>query len=204
MAGHKGKDLREACIQEALAIIETSGIEELSLREISRRLGVSHQAPYKHFPSRDYILAEIVSRAFESFARYLDDRPHTENAYASLEAMGRAYFSYALTHPLQYRLMFGTPLPDPQQHPQMMQNSKHAFSLLRDCIAELRKKSGHIVSDSDVELDALFVWSTIHGMATIIQSSTLDTLSLPEDVINKATQHALFRIGIALGVDLPQ
>ncbi|MCG8692745.1 MAG: TetR/AcrR family transcriptional regulator, partial [Minwuiales bacterium] len=66
------KDLREACVREALAIIDTSGVEELSLREVARRLGVSHQAPYRHFPSRDHILAEIVTRAFESFARYLD------------------------------------------------------------------------------------------------------------------------------------
>jgi hypothetical protein len=43
----KSADLREACIREALAIIETEGVENLSLREVSRRLGISHQAPYK-------------------------------------------------------------------------------------------------------------------------------------------------------------
>jgi hypothetical protein len=41
----KSADLREACIREALAIIETEGVENLSLREVSRRLGISHQAP---------------------------------------------------------------------------------------------------------------------------------------------------------------
>ena len=60
----KSGDLREACVKEALAIIAEGGIDSLSLRDVARRLGVSHQAPYKHFPSRDHILAEVVGRRF--------------------------------------------------------------------------------------------------------------------------------------------
>ena len=56
--------MREACVEEALAIVGEAGLEALSLREVARRLHVSHQAPYKHFPSRDHILAEVVGRAF--------------------------------------------------------------------------------------------------------------------------------------------
>ena len=55
-------NLREACIAEAFRIIEDAGLEALSLREVARRLGVSHQAPYKHFPSRDHIVAEILAQ----------------------------------------------------------------------------------------------------------------------------------------------
>gem|GEM_PF-1537080 len=133
MTSGKGKpgDLREACIREALAIIEVGGVESLSLREVARRLGVSHQAPYKHFPDRDHILAEIVRRAFESFATYLDSRPLTGDPINDMHEMGMAYLRYARTHPLQYRLMFSTPLPDPAQHPQMMQSARHAFDLLQ-------------------------------------------------------------------------
>lgn len=195
MALEKPKDLREACVQEALAIIETSGLEQLSLREISRRLGVSHQAPYKHFPSRDHILAEVVRRAFDAFAAYLDEQGHSGDARADMEAMGRAYLGYAVTHPLQYRLMFGTPLPDPQQHPDMMRSAQHAFSLLRDC---LRRMS---LPTEATDLDALFVWSSLHGLASALQSQTIDTLDLPPDVLDAAAAHTLWRIGVALGVE---
>lgn len=194
----KVTDLREACIQEALAIIEVSGIEELSLREISRRLGVSHQAPYKHFPSRDHILAEIVRRAFNAFAQHLDDRPRTDNPRSNLESMGRAYLSYALAHPLQYRLMFGTPLPDPAQHTAMMKSAQHAFSLLQDCIAQMKLASDWNIEGYAVVLDALFVWSTIHGLASILQTHALDTLSLSDAVLDNAVHHTLFRIDTAL------
>ncbi len=71
--------VREACLEEALAIIEESGVEALSLREVSRRLGVSHQAPYRHFTNRDDLLAELLSRCFEVFAAHLEARPRSDH-----------------------------------------------------------------------------------------------------------------------------
>ena len=149
----------------ARAIIAEHGVEGLSLREVARRLGVSHQAPYKHYPSRDHLLAEVIARAYAAFAAHLDARPHHDDPHADLHAMGEAYLSYALSHPLEYRLMFGTPLPDPAAHPDMMRQSRHAFALLRDAIARLdRPEAGHAAP----ELDAMYVWATVHGLASLI------------------------------------
>lgn len=185
-------DLREACIIEAINIIETDGIESLSMREVSRRLGVSHQAPYKHFPSRDHILAEIVRRSFEAFADHLDNRPRTGEPYTDLGAMGYAYLDYAVNHPLRYRLMFGTALPDHKEHPAMMKQADHAFGLLRDAIAEMRLAR-------DPHLDAMFVWSTMHGLASILQMQMIESMELPDSVIENAVAHILSRIGAGLG-----
>jgi len=60
------------------------GWEALSLRDVAQRLGVSHQAPYKHFPSRDHILAGIVGRAYEEFAGELDRRARSEDHFEDL------------------------------------------------------------------------------------------------------------------------
>ncbi len=206
MSGKKAKpaNLREACIREALSIIERSGVEELSLREVARRLGVSHQAPYKHFPSRDHILAEIVARAFESFAQHLDARPQTDDPDADLGEMGVAYLRYAQAHPLQYRLMFGTPLPDPRKHPEMMKKARHAFSLLRDGLRRLpSKRQGpeHQGPEQEAEIlqDALFIWSTLHGLASLSGSSVLRTLDLPPELHESAISHTLLRIGTGIG-----
>ena len=53
-------DLREACVQAAREVIAERGVEGLSMRDVARRLGISHQAPYRHFESRDHLLAEIM------------------------------------------------------------------------------------------------------------------------------------------------
>jgi AcrR family transcriptional regulator len=191
-AKERSEDLREACLREALAIIDSDGIEKLSLREVARRLGVSHQAPYKHFPSRDHILAEIVRRAFESFARYLDACA----SHDDMQAMGQAYLRYAAAHPLQYRLMFGTPLPDPAQHRAMMASARHAFDLLLRGVA---RKSPSPAGEEMLVQDALFIWATLHGLATILQSDALRTLALPEQVMEHIIEHTLLRIGGMLG-----
>lgn len=190
----KNENLREACIQEAMAIIETSGIENLSMREVSRRLGVSHQAPYKHFESRDHILAEILKRSFEDFAAYLDAHCLADNAEANLSAMGYAYLHYALENPLQYRLMFATPLPNAADHPQMMEKAQHAFSLLRNMLMQMPLAA-------PTDLNALFVWSTLHGLTSILQMQFFDKLSLahyPQDAMIDAV---IRRIGHGIHTD---
>ncbi len=191
-------------MREALAIIEEAGVEALSLRDVARRLGVSHQAPYKHFPSRDHLLAEIVARAFAAFARHLDARPRSEDPHQDLAAMGRAYLRYATEHPLQYRLMFGTPLPDPDQHPEMMRSAQHAFSLLRGCLVRMEGGRERDGATGAADLDALFVWSTMHGLASILHSCALDRLELPQGVLAAAVPNALRRIGAALSAPVAE
>lgn len=193
------RDLREACLDEALAIIEHEGVERLSLRDVARRLGVSHQAPYRHFPSRDHILAEIVARAFEGFARHLDAHTKSDDPARDMRAMGEAYLGFATRHPLQYRLMFATPLPDVDEHPDMMTNARHAFDLL---IAALRREAtarGRGTNEKAILLDALFIWSGLHGLATLRNSSAFETLGLSRAVTKETGAHLLARFSDALG-----
>ena len=194
---NKPEDLREACIDEAFSIVEETGVENLSLREVSRRLGVSHQAPYKHFPSRDHILAEIVARAFQDFAAFLEGRPSSTAPNEDLRGMGVCYMQYALANPLKYRLMFNTALPPAKDHPRMMADARHAFSILRDRLAamELRDVAGEPRSP---RLDAMFVWSTIHGMASLLQSDVLESLEMTDEELHDAFPHALARLSLAL------
>lgn len=187
-------DVREACLAEAVKVIETEGIEALSMRQVARRLGISHQAPYKHFKSRDHILAEIVARAYDGFAAYLDSRTRADPT-GGLAVMGRAYFEYAQRHPLQFRLMFNTALPDPTLHPEMMAKAKRAFALLRDAIAELPETRATEDPAAQADLDALFVWSTIHGLSTLMHSDATRTLELSDEVLARALSNTLLRIG---------
>lgn len=177
------QDLREACIAEGTAIVAADGVEKLSLREVARRLGVSHQAPYRHFPSRDHILAEIVARAFDGFAQFLDAHPKTEDPEADLAQMGRAYLDYATTHPLEYRLMFGTALPDPALHPAMTRQAKHGFVLLCDALKRRAERTGQSIVEAEILLDALFIWSGLHGLASISSSSASRVIGLDTEML---------------------
>jgi len=177
------RDLREECVQQALAIIAGGGIDTLSLRDVARRLGVSHQAPYKHFPSREHILAEVLQARM---------RGHAPDV--ALRNLGLAYLAYARDNPLHYQLMFATPLPDPDEHPEMMEEARRAFGILREALAALPHHD-----DKDITRDALFVWSTMHGLASIMKTRLGHQMGLTDAAIPQTSRHVLDMIGRALG-----
>lgn len=190
-------DVRDACVAEAIKIIRLQGLESLSLREVSRRLGISHQAPYKHYPSRGHLMAEVISRAYLAFARDLDARPRHQDPYDDLGEMGKTYLNYAISNPLEYRLMFGTALPDPDLHPEMMRHARHAFDLLWEGIAKLPNRS-NATSPRNVDLDALQVWSTLHGFASILKSPVLPKLKISTNNLDHFSAYLFDRIRLTL------
>ncbi len=195
MARTKHENLKEACIVEALAIVEQEGVEKLSLREVARRLGVSHQAPYKHFPSRDHILAEVVGRAYADFAEFLEARPRSDDPHEDLHNMGVAYLEYAFGHPLQYRLMFGTDLPDPGAHPDMMRKAQHAFALLQRGVDAVHDQTRGPGPHGSTNHDAMFIWSTLHGLAGALQSQAIQTVDMSEQELKNAIPEVMERMG---------
>ena len=198
---HK-RDLKEACITGAYQIIVEQGLGALSLREVARRLSVSHQAPYRHFPSRDHILAEVISKIFGEFAVFLEDSTSNPEDGISLRHMGERYLQYAAQFPLKYQLMFNTPLPDVDLHPNMMAKAQNAFELLEKALSRHRQKP-HADLEIEPRADAMFVWSALHGLASILQSDALKTLHMNEQEKAAAISRTFSRITIALGDVLP-
>ncbi len=177
------------------------GIESLSLRDVARRLGVSHQAPYKHYPSRDHLLAEVMRRCFQQFAQHLDARTHFDEPHQDLESLCRQYLSYAQQHPLEYQLMFGTPWPAAAEHSDLLHNSTHAFDILRQV---LRRIHGNGAKHSErVDLDAMFVWSTMHGLVGVMNGNCIDKLGLQQEMLGQVVQHVMDGVARGLGGTVP-
>ena len=188
--------LRDACVVAAQEVIAEHGIEHLSLRDVARRLGVSHQAPYKHYPSRDHLLAEVMRRCFERFARHLDAREHVDDPQADLASLGRAYLSYAQAHPLEYRLMFSTPWPDAAGQPDLVRDAAHAFDILRQVMR--RMHGGVAAAHAQADLDALYIWSSMHGVVGVLHGNCIDQLGLAPDVRHQAMAHVMAMVGRSL------
>lgn len=189
-------ELRDACIVAAQQVIAERGIEHLSLREVARKLGVSHQAPYKHYPSRDHLLSEVMRRCFQGFAAHLDARPRFDDPAQDLESLGQQYLAYARQHPLEYRLMFSTTWPESARQPDLVRDATHAFDVLRGV---LRRMHGDGAAQREaVELDALYIWSTMHGLAGVMNGQCIDMLDLQAGVLKQAVRHATDRMRTGL------
>jgi AcrR family transcriptional regulator len=104
---HHG-DLRRAIIKAALDILSETHSLEFSLRELARRAGVSHNAPYKHFVDKRELLAAVSAAGFEMLTKRMEHEiAGLTNARAQLFAMLRAYIGHGVDNPALYRLMFG-------------------------------------------------------------------------------------------------
>lgn len=190
-------DLKEACVRAAREVIAEHGIEQLSLREVSRKLGVSHQAPYKHYPSRDHLLAEVMRRCFQDFTQALDARERHADPAADLQSLGYQYLTYAAAHPLEYRLMFGGPWPEGVDHTELARDALHAFDVLRDVLRRIYGAGE--AQRAEVDRHAMFIWATVHGLASIREACAMEHLKLAPGVdCPQVAGHALQMIERAL------
>jgi AcrR family transcriptional regulator len=104
---HRG-DLHRAIVSAALNILHETQSTDFSLRELARRAGVSHSAPYKHFAEKRELLAAISAAGFGVMAkRMADATAGLSDPRARLSAMARDYVRYGVENPALYRLMFG-------------------------------------------------------------------------------------------------
>lgn len=106
---HHGS-LRTALIDAAEAIIREKGLENFSLREATRRAGVSPGAPKHHFGNVSGLFAAVATKGFERQATYMAAVPVTENLAADLRGLVIAYLAFANDNAELYRLMFRTTL----------------------------------------------------------------------------------------------
>lgn len=132
------------------------------MREVARRAGVTHQAPYHHFADRESILAEVIAQGFRDLAAALgraNDQPAASARQVAGES-GQAYVGFALRHPGLFRAMFRTDLCDPVRFPAVQQAGALAFAELERMVAIVHGEQ------ADAALAGLY-WSVVHGMATL-------------------------------------
>ncbi len=174
---HHG-DLRDALLAEALQLIAQRGLEELSLRELARRLGVSSAAPYHHFRDRTELLRALATQLWGQFeAEMLEARRRAGNEPLDrLRAIGRVYVRFVARHPSHLRVMFhrewGT---DPHAEP-----SGKAFRVLQDTVTECLVHAGRRVEDPMPAI--LAMWGGVHGIAAICYDGPLAVLADPDEL----------------------
>jgi AcrR family transcriptional regulator len=164
-------DLRTRVLSASLELLEQQGLAALSMREVARRAGVSHQAPYHHFSDRESILAALVAEGFDELAvrlgSALDETSTSARArYASVVAAGVAYVRFALDRTGIFRVMFRPELVDHARFPEAVAAGERAFATLERLVRLL----GH---PSPGAIDTTMQWSMVHGLATLLVDGKL-------------------------------
>jgi len=157
---HHG-DLAPSLRQAAREILEQEGLAALSLRSVARRAGVSHAAPYRHYASREALLADVAVEGLAELRGEIAQAAAAPTDRAELIVrMGRAYMRFAVRHAGLLRLMFGPELPN-----------RTGFPGLTEATAAIGEEVSRAIGDSAA---GLAVWAAIHGLAMLILENVID------------------------------
>lgn len=159
-----GRDLRADLIKISLELLEEGGPTALSLREVARRAGCTHQAPYHYFADRESVLAELITQGFSELGQRLEQANHlaaTQSLEDTLKASASAYIGFALENRSVFRLMFRRDVCDPMRFPHLLEAGKKAFdALLILCELCFREKT--------TKASATIMWSHVHGISCLM------------------------------------
>jgi AcrR family transcriptional regulator len=174
---HHG-DLRRALIDAALTMLREEGAWTFTLREVARRAGVSHAAPYNHFTDKAALLAELAALGFQALGERMGAaaRAHPRSARQALQGIAAAYVRFGVEQPAHYRLMFGPELAEKERHPILNDAANATFAELTGTL-ERGQASGEIRS-GPVHEQALAAWSLVHGLTTLFIDQRLSFLGV--------------------------
>lgn len=158
--------LQETVLRAAVSIVAKSGPDDVSLREVARAAGVSHQAPYHHFKDREGLFAAISEQGFTLLA----DSLHMSQS-PTRESMFITYVQFALRHPGHFRVMFRNDICNLEQYPAALMQADRAFGALADFVARDLDETATI---DEIRLTATYMWSVAHGLATLLLDGPLE------------------------------
>jgi AcrR family transcriptional regulator len=156
-------DVRRQVLDAAIAIIESDGADSLSMREVARRAGVSHQAPYHYFGDRSGILAAISEEGFTGLAQAFRDVHETEMPAAKAGFI--AYLNFAREHVGHFRVMFRNDICGVSTHASTQTAADYAFEELRLMVSRI---TGPEIDTNKAFTFAAMLWSLSHGLATLV------------------------------------
>lgn len=170
---HHG-DLRRALIEAALELVTEEQNWDFSLRELARRAGVSHNAPYNHFPEKNDLLAAVAASGFEALRdQLLAATKGMEDPREALAASTRAYVRRGVDNPALYRLMFGGALArmGAESAAPARLAGVQAKAVLEEIICRGVHAGDFVIGSegaSAAAVGALMAWSAAHGLTMLI------------------------------------
>jgi AcrR family transcriptional regulator len=182
---HQG-GLRQGLLEASLALIEEEGFGALTLREVARRAGVTHAAPYRHFVDKEALLGAVAEEGFRAMTARMRERMAREaTPEGRLTACCVAYVLFAMEHPSHFRVMFGPHFTRPPLDLAAPGADTNAFDLLTDALSESQKAG--VVREDEPRRLALTCWSLVHGLASLLVDRQLE----PSGISTPAQAEAL-------------
>jgi AcrR family transcriptional regulator len=164
---HHG-DLSTALVEAGLRLLADRTVDDVSLREVARTVGVSATSVYRHFPDKDAFLRALARAGLDRLAHAQREASDAAGGGgAGFAATGRAYVRFALANPALFRMIFASPPKDPRSD---ASSEPAAMALLRaNAAASVADGAGSAAA----RVGAARAWSLVHGLAMLMLDGQL-------------------------------
>lgn len=169
---------REVFLVAGAKVLADVGPEKMSLRAVAKQANLSPMAPYRHFTSKEGLLAELSRKGFLQLGHEVRDAcPNGVEEVDTTEfrAMAAAYISFAENNRELYRLMFSAIIPDFTPYPELKRDAEWSYQVLQDAILVLQQKK--IFRDENPRILAHHCWSVMHGFVNLSLDGVMNALS---------------------------
>lgn len=186
-AYHHG-NLRTALLEQAERTVRERGVQELSLRELAREVGVSHGAPRRHFPDRQALLDALAVAGFERLDTELRGAMDGagEDFRARVQATATAYIRFATHDAALLELMFAGKHKQPSG--ELQQAAESAFAVMLELIEQGQREGA--LDSGEPERVGLVLFATIQGIAALVTGGMVAAAQVDE-LVADAIAHFL-------------
>jgi len=178
-------NLHQTLLDAAVALIGEVGPRAFTLREVARRAGVSHNAPYRHFAGLTAVMQKAMARGTSPRQR--------------LVLCGCGYVDFALRWPQHFVAMFDLPHAPNDCAPAHVAG-QNAFQVLLDAVTAAQH-AGDLPAGEVMPL-AWTAWSLVHGIAKLATSGNLPLTARATLEFTRRATEAMF--GPAAAADSSQ
>jgi AcrR family transcriptional regulator len=157
-------ELRRLLVEAGYRLVDTEGLEAVSMRALARDAEVSSAAPFRHFPTKEALLDAVAEKAAVELARRLDEAASgCRDALTQFRAMTVAYVRFAAEHPHLFDLVHGR-----QAVPGCFLGRVDDERRLKLIALIIEGQNGGLIPDADPELIALTCEALTHGLARMV------------------------------------
>ncbi len=194
------KDLKQALLQHAVRLIQDEGMKGFSMRKLAALAGVSHTAPYRHFASKEELLATLMLEGHMRLrAALLATAAATSGrARDKLLAMGRAYLDFAREQPEYISLMFSgegmaAAMSVASRQAEFFAEDSDSFGPLEEAVRACQAE-GSLDPSSDPGALSFAVWSQVHGLALLRNEGMIRLMAAERGYTEADTLDAVFAV----------
>ncbi len=162
---HHG-NLREELISEAMKTLNTHGIEAITMRQLSKSLGVSKTAPYRHFQNKSALLTAVAAEGFRKMRILFDKFSYADDPESTLSVIMERYIAFAVTNPKLYKLMFSREIYQLHVSDELEKAATEAYSGVAATLNAI-----HSQDDASVNINT--AWALVHGLSLLINENIL-------------------------------